>query len=460
MSTRNFVKVSDDLPGPKARKLLERRNEAVPRGVGYTYPLFVEKASGALVQDVDGNVFLDFAGAIGSINAGHSAPEVVSAVKNQLDKFIHTCFHVGMYEPYVALAEKLADITPGTFPKKTILLNSGAEAVENAVKIARKYTGKTGIVSFVRGFHGRTLLGMSLTSKVKPYKFKMGPFAPAIYKAVYPDFLSRPATMTAEQYAEHCVREFERLLLTEAAPEEIAAVIMEPVQGEGGFNIPPKSFVQGVYEICRKHGILFIADEIQTGFGRTGAMFASELFGIEPDLITLSKSLAAGVPISAVVGRREIMDTPDPGELGGTYGGSPLGCAAALAVIEKMEAEGLPARANEMGAGIVRFFEQLRRQYPIIADVRGLGAMCAIELVDPATGEPAKAFAGDVIQRAYRKGVMLLGAGVHSNIIRFLAPLVMAPEQLREGLEIIGEAIAEAAAARSQEEMDREKLKS
>ncbi|QYR20962.1 4-aminobutyrate--2-oxoglutarate transaminase [Paenibacillus sp. sptzw28] len=438
---RKFVSVSSELPGVKTRELLGKRNQYVSKGIGYSYPLFVEKAQGATLQDVDGNVFLDFVGAIGTINVGHCAPEVVEAIKKQAEQFIHTCFHVGMYEPYVALAEKLAQITPGSFPKKAMFANSGAEAVENAVKIARKYTGKTGIVSFTRGFHGRTLLGMSLTSKVKPYKYKMGPFAPSTYKAQYPYPFARPASMTEQEYAQFCVNQFEDFLLTEAAPEELAAVIMEPVQGEGGFIVPPKAFVKGVYEICRNNNILFIADEIQTGFGRTGEMFCSTYFDIEPDLITLSKSLAAGLPISAVVGKAEIMDAPNPGEIGGTYGGSPLGCAAALAVIEIMEREDLPGRSRVIGDIIRSHFTSLQKDYPIIGDVRGLGAMCAIELVDPDTRKPAKEFVAKMIKACYEKGVILLSAGVHGNVIRFLTPLVITDEQLQEGLDIMSEVL-------------------
>jgi 4-aminobutyrate aminotransferase/(S)-3-amino-2-methylpropionate transaminase len=443
---RKFVSIHTPVPGPKTQELIYRRNAAVPKGVGNNHPLFVQKAQGALLLDVDGNTFLDFAGAIGTINAGHCPPEVAEAVKRQTDQYIHTCFHVGMYEPYVELAEKLAEITPGNFAKKAMFANSGAEAVENAVKIARKYTGRTGIVSFTRGFHGRTLLGMSLTSKVKPYKFQMGPFAPAIYKAPFPYPYHRPKGMTEEQYSQFCIRQFEDFLLTEVAPEEIAAVIMEPVQGEGGFIIPPKSFVQGVYNICKKHNILFIADEIQTGFGRTGEMFASTWFEIEPDIITLSKSMAAGLPISAIVGRAEIMDAPNPGEIGGTYGGSPLGCVAALAVIEKMQRENLPARAREIGQKIQSHFTTLQERYPVIGEVRGLGAMCAVEFTDPETGEPAKELVARILKGCFEKGVVLLSAGVHSNIIRFLCPLVITDEQLQEGLDIMAEVLAEVCA--------------
>ncbi|WP_308635266.1 4-aminobutyrate--2-oxoglutarate transaminase [Paenibacillus silvisoli] len=435
---RKFVSVPAGVPGPRAKELLERRKQAVPSGVGNNTPIFVEKADGALLTDVDGNVFLDFAGAIGTLNVGHCPPEVVRAIQAQAEQYIHSCFHVAMYEPYIQLAEKLAAITPGRFAKKTIFLNSGAEAVENAVKIARKYTGKPGIVSFTRGFHGRTLLGMSLTSKVKPYKFKMGPFAPATYKAPYPYPFNRPKEMTEEQYAEFCVRQFQDFLCTEAAPEEIAAVIMEPVQGEGGFIVPPKAFVQGVYEICKQNGILFIADEIQTGFGRTGTMFASSQFGIEPDLLTMSKSIAAGVPISGVIGRAEIMDAPQPGEIGGTYGGSPLGCVAALAVIEKLERENLVERSNVIGDSIRAYFNGLKADIHHIGDVRGLGAMCAVEFVDPETGEPCKELVAQCTKACFEAGVILLSAGVHGNVLRFLTPLIVTDEQLQEGLDIIG----------------------
>ncbi|WP_308639466.1 4-aminobutyrate--2-oxoglutarate transaminase [Paenibacillus silvisoli] len=434
---RKYVSVAGEFPGPKTRALLERRKQLVPLGIGNTTPVFVEWARGAQVVDVDGNLFLDFAGAIGTLNVGHSPPEVVQALQSQAARYIHTSFHVAMYEPYIQLAEKLAALTPGSHPKKTILLNSGAEAVENAVKIARKYTGKPGIVSFSRGFHGRTLLGMTLTSKVKPYKFKMGPFAPAVYKAAYPYPLHRPKELTEEQYAAFCVKQFEEFLLTEAAPEELAAMIMEPVQGEGGFIVPPVSFVQGVYEICKRKGILFICDEIQTGFGRTGTMFAASYFGIEPDLITMSKSLAAGVPISAVTGRADIMDAPSPGEIGGTYGGSPLGCVAALAVIEKIEREQLCDRAREIGARIMSCFAALKKRYPVIAEVRGLGAMCAVEFNDPTTGKPMKELVARIVKASCEAGVILLSAGIHGNVIRFLMPLIITDDQLDEGLDIL-----------------------
>lgn len=438
--TRKFVSVSK-VAGEHTQQLLDKRTQYVPRGVGNITPFFALKAEGSLIYDVDGNTFLDFAGAIGTLNVGHCPPEVVKALQEQAEQFIHTCFHVVMYEPYLKLAEKLAQITPGSFPKKTMFLNSGAEAVENAVKIARKYTGKSGIVSFTRGFHGRTLLGMSLTSKVKPYKFQMGPFAPAIYKAPFPYPLHRPDGMSEDDYALYCVKQFEDFLFTEVAAEELAAVIMEPVQGEGGFIVPPKKFVQGIYDICKKNNILFIADEIQTGFGRTGEMFACSHFGIEPDLMTLSKSIAAGLPLSAVIGRAEIMDAPNPGEIGGTYGGSPLGCVAALAVIEKIERENLVERSRKIGQTIGTFFNDLKKSIPAISEVRGLGAMCAIELIDPNTKKPLKEFIAEVQKTCFQSGVILMSAGVHGNVLRFLTPLVITDEQLEEGLDIVGEVL-------------------
>jgi 4-aminobutyrate aminotransferase/(S)-3-amino-2-methylpropionate transaminase len=442
---RKVVSLVTNIPGPKGQELINKRQQYVSRGMGNNTPIFVEKAEGALLHDVDGNVFLDFAGAIGTLNVGHCPPGVVRAVEEQLHQYIHTCFNVAMYEPYVALAERLAQITPGSFVKKAMFANSGAEAVENAVKIARKYTGKSGIISFERGFHGRTLMGMSLTSKVKPYKFQMGPFAPATYKAPFPYLHHRPEGMSEEAYAQFCLQQFEEFLYTHVAPEEIAAVIMEPVQGEGGFIVPPKSFVQGVYQICQEKGMLFIADEVQTGFGRTGEFFASTHFDIEPDLITLSKSIAAGLPISGVVGRAEVMDAPDPGEIGGTYGGSPLGCVAALAVIEQIEQENLLQRSQIIGETICNFFTQLQQEVPAIAEVRGLGAMMAVEFIDPKSQKPLSSLVSQVTKACYDAGVILLSAGIHGNVIRFLTPLVITDEQLQEGLEIIGSVIRQAA---------------
>lgn len=439
---KKFANVKTALPGPKAKELLDRRHDVVPHGVSYGIPTFVESAKGALLRDVDGNQFIDFAGAIGTINVGHSHDRVVNALKGQLDKYIHTGFNVMMYDPYIELAEKIASLAPGHFKKKVMFLNSGAEAVENAVKIARKYTGRQAIVSFSGGFHGRTLMAMSLTGKVKPYKYEYGPFAPEIYHAPYPYHYRRPESMNEEAYSNYLLKQIENFFITEVDPGLVAAFIMEPVQGESGFIIPDKAFVQGVYELCKKHGILFIADEIQTGFGRTGKYFAMEHYGVEPDLITISKSMAAGIPISGVIGREEVMDGARPGELGGTYCGSPIGCRAGLAVLEVMEKEKLNKRAEAIGKRVLDKFAELYDRFDVIGDYRGLGAMCALEFVEDRNSKtPAKELSNRVLREAHRRGLITLKAGVYDNVIRLLMPLVITDEQLDEGLAILEESI-------------------
>ena len=434
----NYASVNTNLPGPKASELLERRHNIVPDAVSYGLKTFVESAEGARVKDVDGNTFIDFAGAIGTINVGHCHPDVKQALHDQVDKYIHTGFNVMMYEPYVELAEKLAELAPGTHDKKVLLQNSGAEAVENAVKVARKYTGRQAIVTFDNAFHGRTLMTMSMTSKVKPYKYGFGPFAPEVYKAPYPYPYRKPAGMSEEEYSEHVIEEFKTFFLREAAPETIAAVVMEPVQGEGGFIVPDASFVQAVKRFCEDHGILFIADEIQAGFGRTGKYFAMEHFGVTPDVITVSKSLGAGTPISGVIGRREIMDAAGAGELGGTYSGNPLACRAAIEVIDIIEKEGLNHRAEQIGQRVKDKFHSLSKELDCIGDVRGLGAMIGVELVqDQDKRTPAKELTGKIIAEAQQQGLLVLGAGLYGNVIRFLMPLVITDEELEEGLSIL-----------------------
>ncbi|MEK4220693.1 4-aminobutyrate--2-oxoglutarate transaminase [Bacillus sp. FSL W8-0116] len=441
-----YANVKSSLPGSISKSLLERREKAIPRGVSYGIPTFAKEAAGALVTDVDGNTFIDFAGAIGTINVGHRHPKVVDALKAQIDQYIHTGFNVMMYEPYIELAEKLAAIAPGNEDKKVILLNSGAEAVENAVKIARKYTKRPGIISFTRGFHGRTLMTMSMTSKVKPYKFEFGPFASEVYKAPYPYFYRKPGNISDEEYENFIIEEFKSFFKNDVAPEMVAAVVMEPVQGEGGFIVPSKKFVQAVYDICHEYGILFVADEIQTGFCRTGRYFAIEHFDIVPDLITVSKSLAAGVPLSGVIGRSDIMDAASPGELGGTYSGSPLGCAAALAVLDIIESENLNARGEQIGKTVMNKFKNWYDRFEFIGDIRGLGAMCAIELVkDRETKEPNKDLTNRIIAEANKRGLLLLSAGIFGNVIRLLMPITITDEQLQEGLEILEQSILAAA---------------
>ncbi len=438
--------VYSSLPGPLSKELLERREKAVPRGVSNGIPAFAKEAKGALVTDVDGNTYIDFAGAIGTLNVGHNHPKVVAAVKEQLERFIHTGFNVMMYEPYIELAEKLAALAPGNVEKKVILLNSGAEAVENAVKISRKYTKRPAIISFTRGFHGRTLMTMSMTSKVKPYKYEFGPFASEVYKAPYPYAYRKPGNLTDEEYEDYMIQEFRNFFQNDVAAETVAAVVMEPVQGEGGFIVPGKKFVKAVYDFCQENGILFVSDEIQAGFSRTGRYFAIEHFDVVPDLITISKSLAAGVPLSGVIGRSDIMDAANPGELGGTYAGSPLGCAAALAVLDIIESEKLNERAEKIGRHVLDTFRSWQKEFTFIGDVRGLGAMCAFEVVkDKTTKEPDKALTKRIVKEANKRGLLLLDAGIFGNVIRILMPIVITDDQLQEGLDILKQSIAAAA---------------
>lgn len=442
MSKRKFVKIQTSIPGPKSKELLERRKKAVPKGISNNCETFVKNAKGALVEDIDGNTFIDFAGAIGTLNVGHSHPRVVRALQSQVGNFIHTGFNVMMYESYIQLAERLAEISPGSFQKQVAFFNSGAEAVENAVKIARKYTKRQGIISFTRGFHGRTLMTMTMTSKVKPYKYGFGPFAPEVYKAPYPYVYRRPDQLSEKEYSQFMIEQFEQFLISEVAPETIAAVVMEPIQGEGGFIVPDINFVKRVKEICTEYGILFVADEIQTGFARTGKYFAIEHFGIEPDLITISKSMGAGVPISGVIGRKEVMDVSESGELGGTYAGSPLGCQAALAVLDIIEDEGLNERSVIIGDKVSKKMYQWAQRFDQIGDVRGIGAMCAMEIVTNKTDKtPDKVAVGKIVKEANSRGLMLLSAGIFGNVIRLLMPLTITDEQLEEGLDILGESI-------------------
>ncbi len=434
------------IPGPQSMELHARRREAVPPGPYHVAPLYVKSANGAIITDVDGNRMIDFAGGIGMQNIGHCHPRVVSAIKEQAAKSIHSCFHVMPYESYIELAEKLNQRVPGNWKKKTMFVNSGAEAVENAVKIARKATGRSGVISFERGFHGRTLMTLSLTSKVKPYKAGFGPFAPDTYKFPYPDYYRASANMSRKEVDREILRQIEDLFIKEVLPESVAAIILEPVQGEGGFIIPSLQFVQGVRQICNRYGIAMIADEIQTGFGRTGKMFAMEHYGVAADIVTMSKSIAAGMPLSAVTGRADWMDAPETGQLGGTFAGSPVSCAAALAVLEVLEEEKLAERAQLIGNRMVEAFTQMQGRYSIIGDVRGLGAMTAIELVeDRATKKPATEAASQILKKCWENGLLVLSAGMYGNVVRFLPPLVITDSQLEQGLQILEKAISEVA---------------
>jgi 4-aminobutyrate aminotransferase / (S)-3-amino-2-methylpropionate transaminase / 5-aminovalerate transaminase len=425
-----------NIPGPKSRELMTRRQEFVARGVASTMNVFAAKADGAIIEDVDGNQYIDFAGGIGSMNIGHSRPEVTKAIAEQAARYTHTCFSVMMYEPYIALAERLVKLTPGEFPKKAIFFNSGAEAVENAVKIARWATGRPAIIVFDNAYHGRTLMTMTMTSKVKPYKYRFGPYAPEFYRAPFP--YPYRMNMTPQQSIDFCIQELERMFVGDVAPDQVAAIIIEPVQGEGGFMVAPPGFLHALKAVCEKHNILFVSDEIQSGFCRTGRMFAVEHDGVEPDLIIIAKSMGAGMPISGVVGRTEIMDAPPPGTLGGTYSGNPVACAAALAVLDLFEKEDYAARSSEIGHIITKRFLNLQEHYPFIGDVRGLGGMAAMELVkDRSTKEPDSQAASDVLAAAHHRGLVLIKAGMYDNVLRILVPLCVTDEQLNKGLDIV-----------------------
>jgi len=437
-----------NIPGPKSVELLARRQEYVARGVGSTMNVFADKAYGAIIEDVDGNQYIDFAGGIGAMNIGHSRPEVTKAIEEQAARFTHTCFSVMMYEPYIALAERLVKLVAGTFPKKAIFFNSGAEAVENAVKIARWATGRPAVIVFDNAYHGRTLMTMTMTSKVKPYKYRFGPYAPEVYRAPFP--YPYRMDMTAQESIDFCMQELERIFIGEVAPDQVAAIIIEPVQGEGGFMVSPPGFLRALKEVCEKHNILFVADEIQSGFCRTGRMFAVEHDGVEPDLMIIAKSMGAGMPISGVVGRAKIMDAPPPGTLGGTYSGNPVACAAALAVLDLFEKEDYAARSREIGHIITKRFLSLQEHYPFIGDVRGLGGMAALELVkDRLTKEPDSRAASDVLAAAHHRGLVLIKAGMYDNVLRILVPLCVTDEQLNKGLEIFEAALETVAEAES-----------
>jgi 4-aminobutyrate aminotransferase/(S)-3-amino-2-methylpropionate transaminase len=406
----------------KNKDLLELRNEYVPKAVYNILPAFIDKASGARMTDIEGNEMIDFAGGIATINVGHCHPKVVSAIKDQAEKYIHTCFHVAMYEPYIELAKRLCEIAPGDFPKMAFFANSGAEAVENAIKVARYYTKRTGIITFENAFHGRTLLGMSLTSKVKPYKLGFGPFAPEIYRIPFGD-----------------IKLFETFLIDHVAPESVAAIIAEPVQGEGGFISPPSDFFPQIVEICQEHGILFIADEIQSGMGRTGKMFAVEHWNVIPDIVILAKSLAAGLPLSAIIGRKEIMDAPHVGGLGGTYSGNPIACRAALAVLDIFQEENLLKKSEILGQKVNDQLKTWQKDFEIVGNIHGIGSMMAFELIDPKSNKPSKDRATEMVNLCHKKGLVIITCGKYGNTIRLLMPLVINDEDLEKGFKIIEE---------------------
>jgi 4-aminobutyrate aminotransferase / (S)-3-amino-2-methylpropionate transaminase / 5-aminovalerate transaminase len=427
-----------EIPGPATLAIMSRREACVPRGIYHACQVVVASARGCLVEDVDGNRFIDFAGGIGTLNVGHSHPAVVSAVRKQLDLLIHTCFAVAPYENYISLAERLARLTPGNFPKKVLFANSGAEAVENAVKIARHATGRPAILCFEDAFHGRTLTALALTSKIKPYKAGMGPYETNIIRVPYAYCYRCSYNLRYPSCGVACVDNIEEHFLRYVEPQSIAAVIVEPVLGEGGFVVPPKEFLAKLADLCKRHGILTIADEIQTGMGRTGRMFASEHYGFVPDILLAAKSLADGLPLSAVVGRAEIMDSPGLGGLGGTFGGNPVALAAAHAVLDLLESEGLLARAEVIG---IRIEDRLRKwaaTSSLVGDIRRLGAMVGVELVrDGQSREPATKEASEFVKMACQRGVIVITAGTYGNVIRFLPPLVISDAELDEGLDVL-----------------------
>ncbi|MBE3599078.1 MAG: 4-aminobutyrate--2-oxoglutarate transaminase [Limnochordaceae bacterium] len=431
------------VPGPRSREILELMQRYVPRAMTPHVPAVIARASGAIVEDVDGNQFIDFSGGIGVVNVGHAPPEVVDAVTEQTRRFLHTDFTVVPYEPYVRLAERLARQAPGG-PWKVAFFNSGAEAVENAVKLARYATGRAGVIALEGAFHGRTYMAMTLTSKVKPYKERFGPFVPEVYRVPAPYCYRCPLGLRYPDCGLACVESMKRALVTTVAPEAVAAVIVEPVQGEGGFVVPPPEYLPAVRELTARHDILLIVDEIQTGFGRTGRFFAVEHFGVQPDVLTVGKSLAAGLPLSGVIARAELYDRLGESVVGGTFVGNPVACAAGLAVLDIFERQQLVERASRLGELIRQRMMAMQERFAIIGDVRGLGAMMAMELVrDRSTKEPADVETSRILRRCFEQGLIAVKAGIYGNVIRMLVPLVIEEEQLLEGLAILEQAIAQ-----------------
>ena len=437
--------ITEKLPGPKAEAIIERRKKAVPSAIGCSYPVVINRGEGAIIEDVDGNRFLDWIGGVGVLNIGYSEPEVVEAVKNQADKYFHGMFNVVTHEGYVTLAEKLGEIAPVRGEhKKVYFANSGAEADENAVKIAKAFTKRSNIIVFSGAFHGRTLLTMSMTSK-KAYAVGMGPFPDGVYRAQFPYYYRNPAGMPEENQLDYYIDSIKAVFEQCAPADTIAAMVIEPLQGEGGFIPAPIEWVKAVRKICDENGILIIADEVQSGFCRTGRMFATEYWkeaGVEPDIIATAKSIAAGVPLSAIIARDEIMEAPAKGTIGGTFCGNALACAAALKTIEIMERDNLAGRSIEIGEKVVERYNKWKEEFICVGDVRGLGGMLGIEFVkNKESKEPAPELTSNIIRECALNGLMVEGAGTYGNVIRFLAPLVMTDEQLEAGLNIFEEAI-------------------
>lgn len=418
----------------KNNELQQRRLAATPRGIGVMCGFYADKAENATLWDVEGNEVIDFAAGIAVLNTGHRHPKVVAAVEKQLQAFTHTAYQIVPYESYVSLAERINERAPVEGPAKTAFFSTGAEAVENAVKIARAYTKRPGVITFGGGFHGRTYMTMALTGKVAPYKIGFGPFPGSIFHAQFPNELHGVSTADA-------MKSLDRIFKADIAADQVAAILLEPVQGEGGFNIAPDDFMQALRKLCDTHGILLITDEVQTGFARTGKLFAVEYYSVKPDLITMAKSLAGGLPLSAVAGRADVMDAPAPGGLGGTYAGNPLAVAAAHAVLDVIEEENLCERANHLGKHLVEVLTKAKADCPYIADIRAQGSMVAVEFNDPQTGEPSAAFTKQVQDKALAAGLLLLSCGVYGNVIRFLYPLTIPEVQFRKALDIIHQSL-------------------
>ena len=419
--------------------LLERRLEAVPRGPFHVAPIFVERGQGAWVWDVEGRQYIDFTGGLGVLNVGHNHPRVVAAVRGQAERLLHSCFHVAMHEPYVELCERLNRLAPIAEPCRTVLFNSGAEAVENAVKVSRAWSGRSAVVAFERGFHGRTLLGMSLTGKCRPYAAGLGPFAPEVYRLPFEPFFADPALVTDGDVERGCEQALEHLAAYHIDPGSIACLIVEPVLGEGGFHPIRRAALRTLRTWCSDNRVVLVADEIQTGFGRCGALFATQRYGVEPDVIAMAKSMAGGMVLSGITGRAEVMDAADVGTLGGTFGGNPVACAAALAVLDALEGERLVERSGVIGDRVMQVFERLVGQCVHVSAARGLGAMCAIEIADSATGEPDPARATRICGDALERGLLLMTAS--GNVIRTLIPLVIDDETLEVGLARLSAAV-------------------
>ena len=440
MATTRTIELRTAVPGPRGRAILERKERVIAAAKAITLPVVAAEARGSTITDVDGNTFIDFTGGVGCLNVGHSNPRVVEAATEQLERFTHTDFTVVPYELYVTLAERLLALAPFRGPAKAAFFNAGTEAVENAVKFARLSTRRPAVIAFDGAFHGRTLLSMTLTSRPHPYKAGMGPLAPEVYRAPFP-YEYRGVD------AETALRELRGLFTTHVAAEQVAAIVVEPEQGEGGFVPAPLEFMQGLRRICDEHGIVLIVDEVQTGFGRTGKLFATEHYGIEPDLMTLAKSIAGGLPLSAVLGKAEILDAAHEGAVGGTFVGNPVAQAAALAVLDAFESDGILDRAATVAETMRGRMERWQERYPAVGDVRGLGAMLALELVrDRETKEPAPELATAIVAAALERGLLLLKAGVHGNCIRVLSPLVITDAELEEALAVWEDALAAALA--------------